>query len=469
MQDDPSINCLCGIRIDDGFTIQCEKCLLWSHAKCYKIDAQSVPKLFYCLNCMQSLPTDTEDDVVDEESYINWGSRIVDEYKYGIHIGEKPPSGNYVPLSSAAFLIFPKRKLRKTPILSFMKFKAYDKNGNEMYLTLPGQSSRQQISNSTADLQNHVVLSKIKESPEDCFRSSDEINSNTLPYFAPSTLTFEESGINLKNENIFYRKACAGNLQVLKTDDIYELSTIDSVKNNEELIIQYSDLELDHLQNWTFQEFLSGCKQQPKSCVMITCASCKYNEYKHCILYHKLLRNTKLDIAPVRGDQPALSISPVETSVKRKRGRPPKKKPSADDISLPASVAVKKKQKQSPKLTAASSRKQSAVNSPIVAPKLNPASITPSQISEVEVDELIPQIQIFEAPISDLTYIQIGNGMVVKRARLKTVKKIPGDWKAPAIQSTSMSMRKMKILAKYRETLQATSPKKILKISDFIQ
>ena len=453
---DSSIKCLCATHIDDGFTIQCEKCLFWSHAVCYKIAPRAVPENFFCMTCSN---TDTENDVVDEESFINWGQRIVQEYFYGYHIGDKAIE-HYYPLENCNYLIFPRNKLKKAPILGFMRFKAYDKVGNDLYLTMPGQYSFQKQTFSDKHYPTHTKVADISSDFVECFHSLDEIKPAGLSFFAPTTLTFGSKGLDMLSNNLFYRKGCQGNISVQKTEDNkYYLSSIDEIKEKDELILQYSDLELDYLTNWSFQEFLSGCNPQPKSCIMLSCASCKLSDFKHCILYHKLLRNTKLEVVPVRGDQPSLSISPVDTNVKRKRGRPPKKKTVGTE-------EVKKK--KSPKIIATSySRKSSAANSPRLAPKLNPASITPSQVSEAEVDDLITQIQVFEEPISDLTYIQIGNGMVVKRARLKTVNRMPEDWKGKHVESPFL--KKMDILKRYRESQTSTVPKKILKITDFIK
>eukprot|EP00834_Sanchytrium_tribonematis_P006349 NODE_460_length_7198_cov_0.858290.p1 type:complete len:461 gc:universal NODE_460_length_7198_cov_0.858290:4957-3575(-) len=456
--EDFSINCLCGIKKDDGFTIQCERCLLWAHAKCYKINPAAVPEHFYCISCKDTSDDDTE--LIDEESFINWFERIVEEYKSGIYVGEKPKS-LAVPLDNAAYLIHPKPKLKKAPILSHMKFKPYDRLGNELYLTLPGQTSWQEVMLAEKNYENHSIIYTTKTSSSPCFHSTDEIKIDSIPYFAPTTAAYNSEGLDLRKESYIFRKGCQGNLNLQKIEDKFSFFAIDKIKAKEELILQYTDKELENVANWTFQEFLSGCKPASKSGVILTCASCKYSEFRHCILYHKLLRNQKLDVVPVRGDQPALSVSPVEPNVKRKRGRPPKKKPTNS-----GAMEEPKRKKQSPKLHPYS-RKGSNANSPIVAPRLNPASITPSQISEAEVDDLIPQIVVFEEPpISDLTYLQIGNGMVVKRSRLKSVKQMPAEWKAKPVQVHSL--KRLEMLKQFKESKSASTTK-ILTISDFIK
>ncbi|KAK6517176.1 hypothetical protein TWF506_007051 [Arthrobotrys conoides] len=45
------IRCFCGYDSDDGFTIQCERCLHWQHARCVNISQDSVPETFICYYC----------------------------------------------------------------------------------------------------------------------------------------------------------------------------------------------------------------------------------------------------------------------------------------------------------------------------------------------------------------------------------------------------------------------------------
>ncbi|KAF3166652.1 hypothetical protein TWF225_000712 [Orbilia oligospora] len=45
------IRCFCGYDSDDGFTIQCERCLHWQHARCVNINQNSVPETFICYYC----------------------------------------------------------------------------------------------------------------------------------------------------------------------------------------------------------------------------------------------------------------------------------------------------------------------------------------------------------------------------------------------------------------------------------
>ncbi|KAJ2814929.1 SET domain-containing protein 3, partial [Coemansia erecta] len=50
-EDQGLIRCICDIDDDDGFTIQCENCLVWQHAVCVNIDQDSVPEEYLCEKC----------------------------------------------------------------------------------------------------------------------------------------------------------------------------------------------------------------------------------------------------------------------------------------------------------------------------------------------------------------------------------------------------------------------------------
>lgn len=49
--DSGRIRCVCEYDEDDGFTIQCEQCLVWQHAKCVGISKNSVPEQYFCEEC----------------------------------------------------------------------------------------------------------------------------------------------------------------------------------------------------------------------------------------------------------------------------------------------------------------------------------------------------------------------------------------------------------------------------------
>ncbi|KAI9058584.1 hypothetical protein FKP32DRAFT_1658622 [Trametes sanguinea] len=55
-QDDSSantdtINCICGLSYDDGFSIACDSCARWCHAACFQIDESQVPDEWLCWRC----------------------------------------------------------------------------------------------------------------------------------------------------------------------------------------------------------------------------------------------------------------------------------------------------------------------------------------------------------------------------------------------------------------------------------
>ena len=50
-EDEGEIRCICGFPDDDGFTIQCEKCLVWQHGACVNITAENVPDKYLCELC----------------------------------------------------------------------------------------------------------------------------------------------------------------------------------------------------------------------------------------------------------------------------------------------------------------------------------------------------------------------------------------------------------------------------------
>lgn len=46
-----TIRCICGFNDDDGFTVQCEKCLVWQHCACVAEDGETLPEIYYCERC----------------------------------------------------------------------------------------------------------------------------------------------------------------------------------------------------------------------------------------------------------------------------------------------------------------------------------------------------------------------------------------------------------------------------------
>lgn len=64
MEEEGLIRCICGVSEDDGYTIQCDKCMVWQHTICVKIDEDKVgmrfdrltphqvPEKYFCEVCM---------------------------------------------------------------------------------------------------------------------------------------------------------------------------------------------------------------------------------------------------------------------------------------------------------------------------------------------------------------------------------------------------------------------------------
>lgn len=49
------IRCVCENTDDDGFTIQCDDCLVWQHAICVGISKDNVPDSYFCDVCRPDL------------------------------------------------------------------------------------------------------------------------------------------------------------------------------------------------------------------------------------------------------------------------------------------------------------------------------------------------------------------------------------------------------------------------------
>ncbi|TPX46525.1 hypothetical protein SeMB42_g03651 [Synchytrium endobioticum] len=50
-EDEGEIRCICGYVDDDGYTIQCERCMVWQHMACVGITADTVPDTYLCERC----------------------------------------------------------------------------------------------------------------------------------------------------------------------------------------------------------------------------------------------------------------------------------------------------------------------------------------------------------------------------------------------------------------------------------
>ncbi|KAI8097696.1 uncharacterized protein BX664DRAFT_293375, partial [Halteromyces radiatus] len=49
------IRCICDSNEDDGFTIQCDRCLTWQHAYCMNITQNNIPDRYLCDDCKPKL------------------------------------------------------------------------------------------------------------------------------------------------------------------------------------------------------------------------------------------------------------------------------------------------------------------------------------------------------------------------------------------------------------------------------
>ncbi|KAI9357299.1 hypothetical protein DFJ73DRAFT_821262 [Zopfochytrium polystomum] len=50
-EDEGVIRCICGFNVDDGFTIQCDRCEVWQHVACMGLQSDQLPDLYLCEEC----------------------------------------------------------------------------------------------------------------------------------------------------------------------------------------------------------------------------------------------------------------------------------------------------------------------------------------------------------------------------------------------------------------------------------
>lgn len=50
-EDAGIIRCICSVDEDDGFTIQCDRCMVWQHCACFGMSQASVPDEYLCERC----------------------------------------------------------------------------------------------------------------------------------------------------------------------------------------------------------------------------------------------------------------------------------------------------------------------------------------------------------------------------------------------------------------------------------
>uniref|UniRef100_A0A8B9HPI7 ASH1 like histone lysine methyltransferase n=1 Tax=Astyanax mexicanus TaxID=7994 RepID=A0A8B9HPI7_ASTMX len=70
-KDDDVIRCICGMYKDEGLMIQCEKCMVWQHCDCMRLEAEV--EHYLCEQC-DPRPVDREVPMVPQPSYAQSGS-----------------------------------------------------------------------------------------------------------------------------------------------------------------------------------------------------------------------------------------------------------------------------------------------------------------------------------------------------------------------------------------------------------
>lgn len=70
-KDDDIIRCICGMYKDEGLMIQCEKCMVWQHCDCMRLEAEV--EHYLCEQC-DPRPVDREVPMVPQPSYAQSGS-----------------------------------------------------------------------------------------------------------------------------------------------------------------------------------------------------------------------------------------------------------------------------------------------------------------------------------------------------------------------------------------------------------
>ncbi|KAJ2079750.1 SET domain-containing protein 3 [Coemansia sp. RSA 988] len=86
-EDQGVIRCICNIDDDDGFTIQCENCLVWQHAVCVGVEQDNVPDEYLCEKCNPRK--------LDVKKAVEYQKRRMDtEYK---HVKETRKKQRYAP------------------------------------------------------------------------------------------------------------------------------------------------------------------------------------------------------------------------------------------------------------------------------------------------------------------------------------------------------------------------------------
>ncbi|KAJ3271900.1 myeloid lymphoid or mixed-lineage leukemia 5 (trithorax, ) [Terramyces sp. JEL0728] len=150
-EEEGEIRCICGFIHDDGFTIQCEKCLVWQHAVCVEITEETgvllltvVPELYFCEMC-EPRKLDKEKAVILQGKRMkdsNKGKKL-EEKKKRMERFEKPsPRKRKESPELGPKVIDGRKKKNKELIQSPLRKKFKDALGNDLGLEFTGQKPR---------------------------------------------------------------------------------------------------------------------------------------------------------------------------------------------------------------------------------------------------------------------------------------------------------------------------------------
>ncbi|KAJ3255690.1 myeloid lymphoid or mixed-lineage leukemia 5 (trithorax, ) [Boothiomyces macroporosus] len=140
--EEGEIRCICGFVHDDGFTIQCEKCLVWQHAVCVEITEETgsliliiVPELYFCEMC--------EPRTLDKErAIILQGKRMKDSGK-GKKVEEKKKRMERFEKPSP-------RKRKESPEIGLKAIDGRKKKNKDMMQSPPRKKFKDSIGNDIA-------------------------------------------------------------------------------------------------------------------------------------------------------------------------------------------------------------------------------------------------------------------------------------------------------------------------------
>ncbi|KNE66827.1 hypothetical protein AMAG_11310 [Allomyces macrogynus ATCC 38327] len=92
LEDTGEIRCICGYTDDDGYTIQCDRCLVWQHASCVGIHRDNEPEHYYCDRC-QPRELDVRKAQLSQRRAMLARAREVAAHTGGPPVGGAPANG----------------------------------------------------------------------------------------------------------------------------------------------------------------------------------------------------------------------------------------------------------------------------------------------------------------------------------------------------------------------------------------